>query len=63
MDTIEISVNVKKELNMEYMGDIRNRINNLKSPYGFTFYNVLEISRTGNFIIKISYPRYYFGPI
>ena len=36
-------------------------INSLVSPYGYTFCDVLEVSNTGNLIIKISYPRYFFG--
>ncbi|PID67175.1 MAG: hypothetical protein CR959_01510 [Fusobacteriales bacterium] len=61
MDTIEIAVKIEKELNIGMIEHIRNRINDLKSPNGFTFCNVIEISRSRNFIIKISYPRYFFG--
>lgn len=63
MDTIEIGLAVKNNLgmNLNLVQELRNDINSLKSPYGFTFCNVLEFSRTGNIIVKISYPRYFSG--
>ena len=61
MDTIEISLRILKELSVMLIGKLRGDINSLVSPYGYTFCDVLEVSNTGNLIIKISYPRYFFG--
>lgn len=61
MDTIEISLELIKGLNMEAVQEITNNIGGLKSPYGYTYCNVLQYSKTGNLIIKISYPRFYAG--
>lgn len=61
MDTIEISLGLKGNLGMDLVQGFINEVNGLKSPYGYTFCDVLEVSKTGNIIIKISYPRYFFG--
>ena len=61
MDTIEIGLGLKGNLGMDLVQGFINEVNGLKSPYGYTFCDVLEVSRTGNIIIKISYPRYFFG--
>lgn len=61
MDTIEISLRILKELSIMLIEKLRRDINSLVSPYGYTFCDVLEVSNTGNLIIKISYPRYFFG--
>ena len=61
MDTIEISLRIIKELSIMLIERLRRDINSLVSPYGYTFCDVLEVSSTGNLIIKISYPRYFFG--
>lgn len=61
MDTIEISLRILKELSIMLIERLRRDINSLVSPYGYTFCDVLEVSNTGNLIIKISYPRYFFG--
>ena len=61
MDTIEISLRILNELNMMLIEKLRRDINSLVSHYGYTFCDVLEVSNTGNLIIKISYPRYFFG--
>ena len=60
MDTIEISLRILKELSIMLIERLRRDINSLVSPYGYTFCDVLEVSSTGNLIIKISYPRYFF---
>lgn len=57
MDTIEISLRILKELSIMLIERLRRDINSLVSPYGYTFCDVLEVSSTGNLIIKISYPR------
>ena len=61
MDTIEISLRILKELSIMLIEKLRRDINSLVSPYGNKFCDVLEVSSTGNLIIKISYPRYFFG--
>lgn len=61
MDTIEISLTMRGNLGMDLLQGLMGDIKSLKSPYGFTFCDVLEFSKTGNLIIKISYPRYFFG--
>lgn len=61
MDTIEISLKILGELNIMQVNMLMGDINGLLSPYGNTFCNVLEFSRSSNLIVKISYPRYYFG--
>ena len=61
MDTIEIGLELKGNLGMDLVQIFINEVNGLRSPHGYTFCDVLEVSRTGNVIIKISYPRYFFG--
>ena len=61
MDTIEISLGLKGNLGMDLVQGFINEVNGLRSPHGYTFCDVLEVSRKGNIIIKISYPRYFFG--
>ena len=61
MDTIEISLRILKELSIMLIERLRRDINSLVSPCGYTFCNVLEFSKSGNLIVKISYPRYFFG--
>ena len=56
MDTIEISLRILKELSIMLIEKLRRDINSLVSPYGNKFCDVLEVSSTGNLIIKISYP-------
>ena len=61
MDTIEISLAINDNLEMIFINFLEQKINNLKSPNGFTFCDVLNYSTKGNLIIKISYPRYFCG--
>lgn len=61
MDTIEIGLGLKGNLGMDSVQCFIKEVNGLKSPRGYTFCDVLKISSTGNVIIKISYPRYFFG--
>lgn len=63
MDTIEIRLNLKKELNLELLtiNQLRDSINSMTSNRGYRYCDVLELSRTGNLIVKISYPRYFAG--
>lgn len=61
MDTIEIALELTQGLDMEMIQRLRNAINGLVSSCGFTYCQVIEISRVGNIIVKISYPRFYAG--
>ena len=61
MDTIEVSLAVTGDLGMDLVQSFIMEINSLKSPYGYTFSDVIEVSKKGNIIIKISYPRYFYG--
>ena len=58
MDTIEISL-ILNDIDIFKLQILRSKISNLVSPSGHTFADVLEFSRAGNLIIKISYPRYF----
>lgn len=60
MDTIEISL-ILNDIDIFKLQILRSKISNLVSPSGHTFADVLEFSRAGNLIIKISYPRYFTG--
>ena len=61
MDTIEIGLKINKNLGMDYIQNFIGRINALKSPYGNTFCDVLKNPNLETLIIKISYPRYFYG--
>lgn len=60
MDTIEISL-ILNDIDIFKLQILRSKISNLVSPSGHTFIDVLEFSRAGNLILKISYPRYFTG--
>ena len=60
MDTIEISL-ILNGIDIFKLQLLRSKIANLTSPSGHTFVDVLEFSRAGNLILKISYPRYFTG--
>ncbi|MCI6152234.1 hypothetical protein [Fusobacterium perfoetens] len=62
MDTIEIAIKLNNTFtNINEINTLIYNIENIKSNYGYNFCNVLELSRTGNLIVKISYPRFYKG--
>lgn len=64
MDTIQISIIVNKsKLNGAYgeLQEIREYISRITSLYGYRYCDCLEISHQGNFIVKISYPRFFAG--
>lgn len=65
MDTIQIAIKIGKDkigdVSQRELQEIRNSINYMKSPYGYTYCDCLEISTVGNFIVKISYPRFFAG--
>ena len=65
MDTIQVSiiVNEKKMRGLNYLDlqKIAADISGIRSPYGYTYCDCLEISQKTNFIVKISYPRFFAG--
>ncbi|MBP7101431.1 MAG: hypothetical protein KBA67_07885 [Leptotrichiaceae bacterium] len=65
MDTIQIALKLSKsilnEISYGDLNDLRGYIENIKSPKGYRYCDCLEVSRAGNIVVKISYPRYYRG--
>lgn len=63
MDTIEGNVKLKSDITVEELDIVKKYFSTLKSPIGFRFCDVLEESRgrERGLILKISYPRYYYG--
>lgn len=62
MDTIQIKLELNHiGLTMEDFKRIETFINHIKSPYGYTFCDMLDIRGTRSIGIKISYPRFFYG--
>lgn len=62
MDTIQIKLELNYiELTMEDFKRIEIFINHIKSPYGYTFCDMIDIRDTRSVGIKISYPRFFYG--
>ncbi len=65
MDTIQISLILNKEklekLSQIDIGNIITYINGIKSEKGYRYCDCFKISNIGNFIVKISYPRFFDG--
>jgi hypothetical protein len=65
MDTIQVSIIVNEEkmrgLNYLDLQKMAADISGIRSPYGYTYCDCLEISQKTNFIVKISYPRFFAG--
>ena len=65
MDTIQVSIILNEEkikgLNPFDLQRVRKDIKGIRSPYGYTYCDCLEISKNTNFIVKISYPRFFAG--
>ena len=62
MDTIQIKLIFNSGIgSLDIYENIKNNLNNLKSPYGYTFCDVKELSKRGEVIVKLSYPRFYAG--
>ncbi|MGL4936020.1 MAG: hypothetical protein ACRC51_11140 [Cetobacterium sp.] len=58
MDTIQIKLELNYTgLTMEDFKRIETFINHIKSPYGYTFCDMLDIRGTQSIEIKISYRR------
>ena len=60
MDTIEISL-ILNNIDISKLQILREDISSLISPFGYRFIDILEFSRKGNLVLKISYPRYFSG--
>ena len=61
MDTIEIVVELQKGITLEEVTMLQNSFNNLRSIYGYTYCDVLKMTKNGNLAVKISYPRFFEG--
>ncbi|MGL5202139.1 hypothetical protein [Cetobacterium sp.] len=62
MDTIQIKLKLNYTgLTMEDFKRIEIFINHIKSPYGYTFCDMLDIRGIQSIGIKISYPRFFYG--
>ena len=57
MDTIEISL-ILNNIDISKLQILREDISSLISPFGYRFIDIIEFSRKGNLVLKISYPRY-----
>ncbi len=59
MDTIGLRVEFKNYgLNIG-VEDLRRKINNIKSTYGHTYCDFLNLNNENTFTIKLSYPRFF----
>ena len=65
MDTIQVSIILNEEkikgLNPFDLQRVRKDINGIISSYGYRYCDCLEISKNTNFIVKISFPRFFAG--
>lgn len=62
MDTISINLIFRKNFErMEVIYEMEDYIKNIKSSNGYKYCDVLSNSRRDQILIKISYPRYFYG--
>lgn len=61
MDTIEIKIKTNGILMIDLFNEIKKDINLLKSENGYTFCDMVRFTDKGYLLVKISFPRYYFG--
>ncbi len=65
MDTIQIAIKINENklrgITYRELQEAGKDINSITSIYGYRYCDYLEISKTGNLIIKISYPRFFDG--
>ena len=65
MDTIQIAIILNEEklvkLSTIDTKNIMRYINGITSEYGYRYCDFYKISNVGNFIVKISYPRFFDG--
>lgn len=61
MDTIEIKLNLKKGLNidLQLINQLRSYIDSITNNGNYRYCDVLQVSKNGDLIVKISYPRYF----
>lgn len=61
MDTIEIKLNLKKGLNidLQLINQLRSYIDSITNNGNYRYCEVLQVSKNGDLIVKISYPRYF----
>ncbi|MDH6458048.1 hypothetical protein M2102_001683 [Fusobacterium sp. PH5-7] len=62
MDTISIKITLRKgHRNSKVIWRVEDYINKIKSPKGYRYCDLLRFTSENEVIVKISYPRYYFG--
>lgn len=65
MDTIQISIVLKEEklskVTLVDLEETAKYISEIKSEYGYYYCRDVAISRIGNLIVKISYPKFFAG--
>ena len=63
MDTIEVRVDLHFSIDIDELDTLKKDFITLRSPFGYRYCDVLEEARGRDrgLIIKISYPRYYYG--
>lgn len=62
MDTIAVNLIFKKEFSrMEVVCEIKDYIRNITSPYGYRYCDILPNNSKNQILVKISYPRYFYG--
>lgn len=62
MDTISINLIFRKNFErMEVIYEMEDYIKNITSPYRYKYCDILSNSRRDQILIKISYPRYFYG--
>lgn len=61
MDTIQLNINCRDWRYNGYFDKLRQRINQITSPYGYTYVDFLTQRAADSFSIKVSYPRFFFG--
>lgn len=63
MDTIEVRVDLHFSIDIDELDTLKKDFITLQSPFGYRYCDVLEEARGRDrgLILKISYPRYYYG--
>ena len=62
MDTIAVNLIFKREFSrMEVVYEIKDYIRNITSPYGYRYCDILPNNSKNQILVKISYPRYFYG--
>ena len=60
MDTISLNIGIigNNSFNLE---DLAKGVNNIHSPYGYTYCDFIKLNSNYEFNIKVSYPRFFKG--